>query len=95
MAHGVVCEVLWLKIILLELGLFQAKPLMLWCDNKEALNIAHKPVQHSRTKHIEIDQHFIKEKLEQGIICMPYVNSSNQIADFLILTKGMSENVFF
>jgi hypothetical protein len=91
MAHGI-CEILWLKIILLELGLFQAKPLMLYCDNKAALDIAHNPVQHSRTKHIEIDRHFIKEKLEQGIICMPYVSSSNQIAD--ILTKGLSEKVF-
>ena len=54
-AHGV-CEVLWLKILLLELGLFQSKPLMLYCDNKAALDIVHNPVQHSRTKHIEIDQ---------------------------------------
>jgi hypothetical protein len=91
MAHGV-CEVLWLKILLMELGLFQKKPLMMYCDNKAALDIAHNPVQHDRTKHIEIDRHFIKEKLDRGIICMPYVNSSNQIAD--ILTKGLAEKVF-
>jgi hypothetical protein len=91
MAHGV-CEVLWLKIILMELGLFQAGPLMMYCDNKAALDIAHNPVQHGRTKHIEIDRHFIKEKLDQGIICMPYVSSSNQLAD--ILTKGLVEKVF-
>jgi hypothetical protein len=91
MAHGI-CEVLWLKIILLELGLFHGKPLMLYCDNKAALDIANNPVQHSRTKHIEIDRHFIKEKLDRGIICMPYVSSSNQLAD--ILTKGLSEKVF-
>jgi hypothetical protein len=54
MAHGV-CEVLWLKILLSELGLFQSKPLMLYCDNKAALDIAHNPVHHGRTKHIEID----------------------------------------
>ena len=91
MAHGV-CEVLWLKIILMELGLFQARPLMMYCDNKAALDIAHNPVQHCRTKHIEIDRHFIKEKLDQGIICMHYVSSSNQLAD--ILTKGLAEKVF-
>lgn len=91
MAHGV-CEVLWLKILLMELGLFQARPLMMYCDNKAAIDIAHNPVQHGRTKHIEIDRHFIKEKLDQGIICMPYVSSSNQLAD--ILTKGLTEKVF-
>jgi hypothetical protein len=91
MAHGV-CEVLWLKILLLELGLFQSKPLMLYCDNKAALDIVHNLVQHSRTKHIEIDRHFIKEKLDQGIMCMPYVNSSDQVAD--ILTKGLPDKSF-
>jgi hypothetical protein len=45
MAHGV-CEVLWLKILLVELGLFQQKPLLLYCDNKVALDIAHNLVQH-------------------------------------------------
>jgi hypothetical protein len=91
MAHGV-CEVLWLKILLMELGLFQHKPLLLYCDNKAALDIAHNPMQHGRTKHIEIDRHFIKEKLDHGIICMPYVSSSDQLAD--ILTKGLPEKVF-
>jgi hypothetical protein len=91
MAHGV-CEVLWLRILLMELGLFQSKPLMLYCDNKAALDIANNPVQHDRTKHIEIDRHFIKEKLDLGIICMPYVNSSNQLAD--IFTKGLPERLF-
>jgi hypothetical protein len=91
MAQGV-CEVLWLKILLLELGLFKEKPMLLYCDNKAALDIAHNPVQHGRTKHIEIDRHFIKEKLDLGIICMPYVSSSYQLAD--ILTKGLSEKLF-
>jgi hypothetical protein len=91
MAHGV-CEVLWMRILLMELGLFKGTPLMLYCDNKAAIDIANNPVQHDRTKHVEIDRHFIKEKLESGIICMPYVNSSNQVAD--ILTKGLPEKYF-
>nr|KYP63419.1 Copia protein [Cajanus cajan] len=59
----------------------------LYCDNKSAINIAHNPVQHDRTKHIEVDRHFIKEKLDSGLICTPYVPSQRQLAD--ILTKGL------
>ena len=91
MAHGI-CEILWLRILLMELGLYRSKPLMLYCDNKAALDIAHNPIQHDRTKHVEIDRHFIKEKIDQGTLCMPYVNSANQVAD--ILTKGLPDKLF-
>jgi hypothetical protein len=47
----------------------------LYCDNKSAIEIAHNPVQHDRTKHVEVDRHFIKEKLEAGIIQFPFVKS--------------------
>ena len=68
-----VCELLWLKIILDDLRIKQEGPMKLYCDNKLGINIAHNPVQHKRTKHIEIDRHFIKKKLEGGMICMPYM----------------------
>ena len=64
----------------------------LYCDNKSAINIAHNPIQHDITKHIEIDQHFIKEKLESGLICTPYISSRNQLAD--VLTKGLNCKTF-
>jgi hypothetical protein len=67
----------------MELGLFQGTPLMLYCD-KAAIDIANNHVQHDRTKHVEIDRHFIKEKLDRGIICMPYVSSTSQVADGLM-----------
>ena len=44
----------------------------LYCDNKSTINIAHNPIQHNRTKHIEIDRYFIKEKLKEGVVCMSY-----------------------
>ena len=43
----------------------------LYCDNKSAISIAHNPMQHDRMKHIEIDRHFIKDKLDSGLICTP------------------------
>ena len=64
----------------------------LYCDNKAAINIAHNPVQHDRTKHVEIDRHFIKENLGNGNICTPFVKTGDQLAD--ILTKGVGSKPF-
>ncbi|RVW28025.1 Retrovirus-related Pol polyprotein from transposon RE1 [Vitis vinifera] len=86
------CELLWLKIILDDLRIKWDGPMKLYCDNKSAINIAHNPIQHDRTKHIEIDRHFIKEKLEEGVVCMSYVPSEHQLAD--ILTKGLNSSMF-
>ena len=64
----------------------------LYCDNKSAISIAHNPVQQDRTKHIEVDRHFIKEKLDNGLICTPFVSIGGQLAN--VLTKGLSNKVF-
>ncbi|KAK0580519.1 hypothetical protein LWI29_002881 [Acer saccharum] len=91
MAQGV-CELLWLKIILEDLKVKWEGPMKLYCDNKSAINIAHNPVQHDKTKHIEVDRHFIKEKLDSGLICTPYVPTKGQLAD--VLTKGLNSGAF-
>ena len=64
----------------------------LYCDNKAAINIAHNPVQHDRTKHVEIDRHFIKENITSGVICTPFVKTGDQLAD--IFTKGVGSRQF-
>ena len=78
-------EVLWIKRLLEDLKIPCNLPMKLYCDNKAAIAIAHNPVLHDRTKHVEIDKHFIKEKIEKWVICMPYLPTTEQIAD--ILTK--------
>ena len=86
------CELLWLEIILDDLRLASNGPIKLFCDNKSAINIAHNSVQYDRTKHVQIDRHFIKEKLEAGLICIPFVPSKNQLAN--VLTKELPTRRF-
>jgi len=84
---------LWIESVLKDLEIKYIDPINLYCDNKVTIQIAHNPVQHDRTKHVEIDRHFIKEKLDQKIICFPFVNYANQLAD--VLTKAVSNKDFY
>ena len=68
-----VAEMLWLRTLLIELRMNLESQMRLWCDNKSAISIANKPVQHDRTKHIEIDRFFTKEKLDSGILKFSHV----------------------
>ena len=86
MALGI-CELMWLKRLAEELQVEYEKPMRLYCDNKSAICIAHNPVQHDRTKHIEIDRHFIKEKVDSKEIFIPFLPTTEQRAN--ILTKGL------
>ncbi|PRQ43270.1 putative RNA-directed DNA polymerase [Rosa chinensis] len=92
MAHGV-CELLWLRNLLRDLGFKLESTMQLYCDNKAAIDISQNPVQHDRTKHVEVDRHFIKEKLDAKIISFPFVPTEEQLAD--ILTKGVSRKAFY
>ena len=65
----------------------------LYYDNKATINISQNPVQHDPTKRIEIDRHFIKEKVDAGLTCMPFVPTSQQVAN--ILKKGFRPNFDF
>ncbi|RVW53241.1 Retrovirus-related Pol polyprotein from transposon TNT 1-94 [Vitis vinifera] len=91
MALGL-CEALWLRLLLQDLGYLSRQPIRLFCDNKAACDIAHNLVQHDRTKHVEVDRFFIKEKLDDKIVELPKIRSENQLAD--ILTKAVSSQVF-
>ena len=88
-----ICELLWLISLLNEIGYARNNEMNLYCDNRAAIQIAQNPVQHYRTKYVEIDIHFIKEKLETKIIKLTFVKSEDQLAD--ILTKSVFSRVFY
>ena len=63
-----------------ELSPQNENPMLLYCDNKLAISITHNPTHHDHTKHIEVDRHFIKEKIEEELVCLPYITSKGQLA---------------
>ena len=85
-----ITEVLWIRKLLIELG-FKQSSCELNCDNKSATSISENPFQHDRTKHVEVDRHFIKEKLQHKIIHIPYVKSKVQLADILTKAVGLEQ----
>ena len=83
-----VAELAWLSRLLHELTVEDITPIPLKCDNQAAIYIAKNPVYHDRTKHIELDCHFVRHKLLEGLISLTHVHTTMQLAD--ILTKPLS-----
>ena len=75
------CELIWLKALLSDMGIQSSKPITLHCDNQAAMHIAANPVFHERTKHIEVDCHFVRHQVQSKVIQTVYVRSCDQLAD--------------
>jgi hypothetical protein len=86
------CEILWIKGLLKELGYPMEIEIKMYRDNKVAIVIANNLVQHDRTKHVKVDRYFIKQKLDEKTVIFSFVKSEDQLVD--ILTKIVSSKVF-
>ena len=86
-AAGRCCaQLLWIQNQLLDYG-FKFLKTPIYCDNTSAIQITQNPVQHSKTKHIEIRHHFIRDNVEKGKVVLEHVKTSKQLAD--IFTKAL------
>jgi histone deacetylase 1/2 len=85
-------ELIWVQALLGELGVSQASPPILWCDNIGATYLSSNPVFHARTKHIEVDFHFVRERVAQKLLQIRFISSKDQLAD--IFTKPLPLSLF-
>ncbi|KAJ9539514.1 hypothetical protein OSB04_032247 [Centaurea solstitialis] len=89
---NVVAEAAWLRNLLLELSCPLSRATVVFCDNVSAMYLASNPVQYQRTKHVEIDLHFVRERVAIGHVRVLHVPSAYQYAD--IFTKGLPSSLF-
>ena len=84
-------QILWMKSQLSDYG-FNYNKIPMYCDNKSAIALCCNNVQHSRSKHIDIRHHFIREQVEKGIVELYFVRTEFQLAD--IFTKALPRERF-
>jgi hypothetical protein len=82
--------VIWIRKLLKNFGVSIEKPTTLYEDNQGCIAMAKNPVNHERTKHIDIRYHFVREKVEEGIVQVEYLETEEMLAD--ILTKGLARD---
>jgi hypothetical protein len=90
-ANGV-AEACWLRQLLVELHSPLSRATLVYCDNVSAIYLSTNPIQHQRTKHVEIDLHFVRERVAVEDVCFLHVPTTSQFDD--IFTKGLPSSVF-
>jgi len=86
------CELQWILYLLKDINIQCSKLPILFRDNQSALHIAANPVFHEHTKHLEIDFHLVREKLQAGILKLLHASSQDQLVD--LFTKSLLPQPF-
>ena len=76
-----IAEIIWIKSVLGEFCVPQPRVVCLWCDNLGATYLSANPVFHVRTKHIEVDFHFVREHVANKLLEVRFIPSGDQVAD--------------
>ena len=84
-------QLLWMKNVLTNYGISQ-DTMVVYCDNSSAIDISKNPIQHSKTKHLEIRYNFIRDLVERKIVCLEYIPTEWQNAD--LFTKPLDRSKF-
>ena len=87
-----VAEITWLEALLNELGITSKVSPTLWCDNLGATYLSANLVFHAQMKHVEVDYHFVREKVAQGKLRVQFISTRDQIAD--VFTKPLPSQRF-
>jgi len=86
------CEVVWLQRILADVKEEKYCPTCINCDNQSVIKLAHNPIYHARSKHIMLEHHFVREKIEPKEIDLIFCNTNDNMAD--IFTKPLGKIKF-
>ena len=92
LAYEAIAQVIWLRIVLEDLGESQIEATLLMYDNMFAISMTRNPVFHQKTRHINIRFHFIREALQEGVIDVKFCQSEDQLTD--IFTKTLPKERF-
>ena len=85
-------QIVWMKQMLTDIGITFNEPVVIHCDNTSTINMSKNMVMHSKTKHISIKYHFLRDKVEKKEIKLEYINTKEKIAD--IFTKPLLKDTF-
>lgn len=85
-------ELIWLQVLLRELGITLQRSPTLWCDNIGATYLSANPIFHRRSKHVEVDYHFVRERVSSRQLDVRIISTKDQVAD--IMTKPLPRPSF-